>query len=290
MVDGTRGVPAQLADKCAPFRREERPGHAFRHHRGPVSAITTIKGAVITGSWDGTVCVAKLAHYRDWWADEGAAHALRAAAGANATERLRVAAERALPGNKRKARLQKQLGKQADALEEERGALDAARREAQQRAARNRARAAKFLFAGAEFAGRVTALCCARREGSLELTLFAGYTDGHVRQWDMRAGAVIKMFLRGARADAVTALAVGKGRLYSGYTTGGIKIWETAPRKGERAPSKGASKTQRNLVDVEGHTDGAPPPRAPHETCPLSTGGRTRRVRLVQGEGRDVSS
>ena len=28
----------------------------------------------------------------------------------------------------------------------------------------------------------------------------------------------------------------------------------------------------------------------PAETCPLSTGGRTRRVRLVRGEGRDVSS
>ena len=26
------------------------------------------------------------------------------------------------------------------------------------------------------------------------------------------------------------------------------------------------------------------------ETCPLSTGGRTRRVQLVWGEGRDVSS
>ena len=26
------------------------------------------------------------------------------------------------------------------------------------------------------------------------------------------------------------------------------------------------------------------------ETCPLSTEGRTRRVRLVRGEGRDVSS
>jgi hypothetical protein len=26
------------------------------------------------------------------------------------------------------------------------------------------------------------------------------------------------------------------------------------------------------------------------ETCPLSTGGRTRRVRLVRGDGRDVSA
>lgn len=43
--------------------------YAFRHHRGAVSAVVAIKAAVITGSWDSTICIAYLPVYRERWND-----------------------------------------------------------------------------------------------------------------------------------------------------------------------------------------------------------------------------
>ena len=51
--------------------------HAFRHHRGAVSAIVAVKAAVISGSWDSTVCIAYLPVYRERWNDDRAVQILR---------------------------------------------------------------------------------------------------------------------------------------------------------------------------------------------------------------------
>ncbi len=51
--------------------------YAFRHHRGPVSAIVATRAAVITGSWDSTLCIAYLPLYRERWNDERAIKILK---------------------------------------------------------------------------------------------------------------------------------------------------------------------------------------------------------------------
>ena len=47
---------------------------------GPVSCVTLRRNTVITGSWDGAVCVASLAAYREKWTEE---HAVAMLARAN---------------------------------------------------------------------------------------------------------------------------------------------------------------------------------------------------------------
>ncbi|KAJ1493030.1 hypothetical protein T484DRAFT_1769539 [Baffinella frigidus] len=125
----------------------------------------------------------------------------------------------------------------------------------------NRAKASTFLNQGVEHAGRVTCVFCARREGARDLALFVGYMDGHVRQWDMRTATVTRTFMRGHKPDAVMSLTVGKGRLYTGYSSGKIKIWDTMPppidaEHPEKVQAKEVTKTQKNMIDVEGHLDG----------------------------------
>lgn len=254
--------PAELAHFCAD-KPNDRPGFAFRHHRGPVSTVTAIQGAIITGSWDGTVCVAKLTHYREWWADERAGELMRVVLKENALNLKMKNDEKDMPVNTRKGhtRHKHQLEKDVKDLDKEREMMIAFLQTSDHRMRTNRAKASTFLNQGVEHAGRVTCVFCARREGARDLALFVGYMDGHVRQWDMRTATVTRTFMRGHKPDAVMSLTVGKGRLYTGYSSGKIKIWDTMPppidaEHPEKVQAKEVTKTQKNMIDVEGHLDG----------------------------------
>jgi WD40 repeat protein len=109
-------------------------------------------------------------------------------------------------------------------------------------------RCRKFLFEPAREVGRVTSLAFTALENKT-YGLFAGYSDGKVRQWDINAGCVAHLFMAWI-PFSVTSVCLGIGRMYCGYANGLIKVWDLTKLK----PS--LIRTQKNEIDLLAHQDG----------------------------------
>ena len=116
-------------------------------------------------------------------------------------------------------------------------------------------RCRRFLCAS-ETAGRVGCLSMqyVRRIGYL---LYAGYSDGRIRQWDVKSESVIRIFLTGVQNDA-SCLCFGGERMFSAGEGGVIKVWNLTASTPTQPAGDGPSRARtvyRNEFDL-GHTGG----------------------------------
>lgn len=109
-------------------------------------------------------------------------------------------------------------------------------------------RCRKFLRVGGRDVGKVLCIAFQKLEGGT-YGLFAGYSDGNVRQWDVN-GSKVACVVMAHQGSSVTSVTMGVGRLYTGGAEGKIKVWDLGTM------TKEVTRTQRNLLDVLGHSDG----------------------------------
>jgi len=215
--------------------------YAFKHHVGAVSALVATKAAVLSGSWDQTLCISYLPVYRERWNDTRAVAILK-----ERCKELRAQVDEIVEA----AKPRRPVGRAMRLMERLEAELQAAETECQRREQRLRNslyRCRKFLRVTGKDVGKVMCIAFQKLEGGA-YGLFAGYADGNVRQWDVNGSKVACVFMA-HQGSSCTSVALGVGRLYTGGADGMIRVWDLIQ-------SKLTGRTQQNMIDLAGHTDG----------------------------------
>ena len=231
---------------------------AFKHHREAVSCVTAFSGGMVTGGWDGAVCVTFLTGYKEQ-ADDNVLVPLARHYLSSLKKNFRELKDQADEMGEELKQVSKKVGKplqqkldtlnsSMEELEEQIKVLEGIQRVRMPRV-RNKDRCRRFLCDSDVQLGRVMSVAFGSVRSGPHV-VFAGYADSAVRQWDVITKTPICVFLGGTSASLVS-LTVDKDKLFTGYSDGAIKLWLI-----DQEPAMGrCSYTQRNFATLAGHSD-----------------------------------
>ena len=242
---------------------KKRFSFAFRQHREAVSCVAAFGGGMVTGSWDGTVCVSFLTGYKDRVDDQVLAplvdrHLVPTRKTLKDlqqdTKQQRAAADRETNRKKNKLLMQalRETEEQMATVGEKVKALAQIEKIRVPRL-KNLNGCRRFLH-DSRVRGRVLSVTHAIIKSGAHV-IFAAYSDGAVWQWDILTMAPMCVYLHYAAAS-LSSVTSDDVRLFTGYSDGTIKLWpiHQDPR-GEAGDKPKCIFTSRNFATLVGHSD-----------------------------------
>jgi WD40 repeat protein len=235
---------------------------AFKHHREPVSCADTFSGGMVTGSWDGTVCVSFLTGYKDRCDDQVLVPLARQHLADfkknlkdRKAEKAKLNEEVQSAINKKQQKLLQssidQLQEQVADLEKQVKALTQIDKVRAPRL-KNLDQCRRFFYDSRVHPGRVLSVAHGTIQSGAHV-IFAGYSDSAVRQWDIVTMTPMCVYMNFTTAS-LSSIASDDKYLLTGYSDGTIKLWpihqDTAT-----ASTPSCTFTQRNFATLLGHSD-----------------------------------
>jgi len=120
---------------------------------------------------------------------------------------------------------------------------------------KNVERCRRFLYHAHLQLGRVLSVKHAVLESGAH-AIFAGYSDGAVRQWDVVSMAPMCVYMDSSSASFCSMALSENARLLTGYSDGTIKLWriqQQVPSGKDGMPT--THFTHRNFATLKGHSD-----------------------------------
>ena len=236
---------------------------AFRQHREAVSCVAAFSGGMVTGSWDGTVCISFLTGYKDRVDDQVLSP---------------LVDKYLMPMRKSLKDLQQSIKEQRDAADRETNRkknkrMIIALKETEEQMAKvneqvkaliniektrlprlkNLNLCRRFLY-DARARGRVLNVTTAIIKTGVRM-IFAAYSDSAVWQWDILSMAPVCVYLN-YTAASLSSITCDDVRLFTGYSDGTIKLWPIHQDPRERSSDKPKCIfTRRNFATLVGHSN-----------------------------------
>jgi hypothetical protein len=236
---------------------------AFRQHREAVSCVAAFSGGMVTGSWDGAVCVSFLTGYKDRVDDQLLSPLVDKHLAPmrkilkdlqQSIKEQRDAADRETNRKKNKLMISalKETEEQMAKVNEQVKALTNIEKTRMPRL-KNLNLCRRFLY-DARARGRVLNVMTATIKTGVHM-IFAAYSDSAVWQWDILSMAPVCVYLNYTTAS-LSSVTCDDVRLFTGYSDGTIKLWPIHQDPRERSSDKPKCKfTRRNFATLVGHSN-----------------------------------